>query len=293
MFFCFDLGVGYDLPFTNLYLYLFNVVGICSVMAPIARIRRENITRTFCIAVAGFKPFGPLSDAIFLPKYSTPTVHVLGRTDVIVVEERAKTLIDVSENARVEYHDGGVYLSPELTFSFLFFFCARFCFECVLPYSTPFLAGFLASFSAATFSMIHASCIGCMEQARGSRWHSQHEGSTPHPQRNPLQTHVWPDNSMSLLVSLHGYFQSNSMTSSLASPLPRCDEEEERRVSVTQSANPLYPIGHFVPSKANWRSFFRDYLRNPTGNIPSPGLNSLPPSGAATPITPRTPANHD
>ncbi|KAI0795123.1 serine hydrolase FSH [Abortiporus biennis] len=105
----------------------------------------------FCVSVAGFRPAGALADAVFLPSYSTPTVHVLGRNDVIVVEERSKTLLDVSSNKRIEYHDGG----------------------------------------------------------------------------------------------------------------------------------------HFVPSKANWRSFFRDYLRNPTGNIPSPNVNlnaSQPASGTATPV---------
>ncbi|KAI0070566.1 FSH1-domain-containing protein [Panus rudis PR-1116 ss-1] len=107
---------------------------------------------TFCVAVAGFRPRSPLCDKIFLPSYSTPTLHVLGRTDVIVVEERSKTLLDVSENKRIEYHDGG----------------------------------------------------------------------------------------------------------------------------------------HFVPSKANWRAFFRDYLHNPTGDVPSPGPGNVsqPASGTATPITP-------
>ena len=62
---------------------------------------------TFCVAAAGFRPKSPLCDSIFLPTYSTPTLHILGRTDVIVVEERAKTLLDVSSNKRVEYHDGG------------------------------------------------------------------------------------------------------------------------------------------------------------------------------------------
>lgn len=72
--------------------------------------------RTFCVSVAGFRPFGEFSDAIFLPSYSTPTVHVLGKTDVIVVEERARTLIDVSANARVEYHDGGTCVQPSYSF---------------------------------------------------------------------------------------------------------------------------------------------------------------------------------
>ncbi|KAI0656047.1 serine hydrolase FSH [Cubamyces menziesii] len=64
----------------------------------------------FCIAAAGFRPKSPLCDSIFLPSYSTPTLHILGRTDVIVVEERSKTLVDVSSNKRVEWHDGGHFV---------------------------------------------------------------------------------------------------------------------------------------------------------------------------------------
>jgi hypothetical protein len=44
------------------------------------------------------------------PSYSTPTLHVIGRNDVIVIEERSKVLLEVSANKRVEEHDGGVYL---------------------------------------------------------------------------------------------------------------------------------------------------------------------------------------
>ena len=61
----------------------------------------------FCIAVSGFKPPGHYSAALFAPTYATKTLHVLGRNDVIVVEERSKTLLAVSANKRVEYHDGG------------------------------------------------------------------------------------------------------------------------------------------------------------------------------------------
>ncbi|KAI0354543.1 FSH1-domain-containing protein [Trametes cingulata] len=65
---------------------------------------------TFCIAAAGFRPKSPHCDSIFLPSYSTPTLHILGKTDVIVVEERSKTLLDVSANKRVEYHEGGHFV---------------------------------------------------------------------------------------------------------------------------------------------------------------------------------------
>ena len=71
--------------------------------------RTNYILSTFCVAAAGFRPRNPFCDAIFLPAFSTPTLHILGRTDVIVVEERSKTLLEVSANKRVEYHDGGAY----------------------------------------------------------------------------------------------------------------------------------------------------------------------------------------
>ncbi|KAF9810436.1 hypothetical protein IEO21_06934 [Rhodonia placenta] len=64
----------------------------------------------FCVSVAGFRPRSPLVDTILLPSYSTRTLHVLGRTDVIVVEERSKPLLELSSNKRVEWHDGGHFV---------------------------------------------------------------------------------------------------------------------------------------------------------------------------------------
>ena len=64
------------------------------------------------MAVAGFRPKGPDGDAVFAEPFTTPTLHVLGKTDVIVVEERSKTLLDVSANRRVEWHDGGASSWP-------------------------------------------------------------------------------------------------------------------------------------------------------------------------------------
>jgi hypothetical protein len=61
----------------------------------------------FCVAVSGFKVPGPLSAAAFSDGYGTPTLHVLGRNDILVVEERSRTLISVSVGKRVEEHDGG------------------------------------------------------------------------------------------------------------------------------------------------------------------------------------------
>ncbi|KAG8862304.1 hypothetical protein FRB96_001883 [Tulasnella sp. 330] len=62
----------------------------------------------FGIAVGGFKPTD-LSLAPLFEEYriKTPTLHVLGKTDLILPRERSQTLIDACENPRVEEHDGG------------------------------------------------------------------------------------------------------------------------------------------------------------------------------------------
>ncbi|KAJ7507350.1 FSH1-domain-containing protein [Mycena galericulata] len=64
----------------------------------------------FCVAVSGFRLSGSTADAIFGTGYSTPTLHVIGRNDIIVVEERSRKLIQISTNARVEEHDGGHFV---------------------------------------------------------------------------------------------------------------------------------------------------------------------------------------
>ncbi|KAI6046426.1 serine hydrolase FSH [Pisolithus marmoratus] len=67
----------------------------------------------FCVAVSGFKVSDPISDKIFGGSYETPTLHVLGKTDVVVVEERSKALLSVSANARVEVHEGGHFVPSQ------------------------------------------------------------------------------------------------------------------------------------------------------------------------------------
>lgn len=64
----------------------------------------------FCISVSGFKVMDPISNQIFGESYETPTLHVLGKTDVIVVEERSKALLRVSAHARREDHEGGHFI---------------------------------------------------------------------------------------------------------------------------------------------------------------------------------------
>ena len=61
----------------------------------------------FCISVSGFRLNDPFSLELLMPSYSTPTLHILGKMDTVVVEERSRQLIEVSENSRVEEHNGG------------------------------------------------------------------------------------------------------------------------------------------------------------------------------------------
>ncbi|KAI6029393.1 serine hydrolase-domain-containing protein [Pisolithus microcarpus] len=67
----------------------------------------------FCVAVSGFRVSDPISDKILEDSYETPTLHVIGKTDVIVVEERSKGLLNVSANSRVEVHDGGHFVPSQ------------------------------------------------------------------------------------------------------------------------------------------------------------------------------------
>jgi len=64
----------------------------------------------FCVAVSGFKVFDPAYASFYEGGYSTPTLHVIGKTDVVVIEERSQKLVKVSKTARVEIHAGGKLL---------------------------------------------------------------------------------------------------------------------------------------------------------------------------------------
>ncbi|KAF5365325.1 hypothetical protein D9758_005416 [Tetrapyrgos nigripes] len=64
----------------------------------------------FCVAVSGFKLLDSLSHEIFSSGYSTPTLHVLGKTDIVVTEERSNMLLEVSRNQRLETHEGGHFV---------------------------------------------------------------------------------------------------------------------------------------------------------------------------------------
>lgn len=75
--------------------------------------------RKFCVSISGFRIRGSLGDAVFSPSYSTPTLHVIGKTDVIVIEERSRTLLEVSDAARSEFHEGGLRWWISLSLSLL------------------------------------------------------------------------------------------------------------------------------------------------------------------------------
>ncbi|KAF9012675.1 serine hydrolase FSH [Cyathus striatus] len=64
----------------------------------------------FCIAAAGFLPRDKNWVPLFSTPYSTPTLHIIGKTDVVVTQERARTLVDASANARVVEHEGGHFV---------------------------------------------------------------------------------------------------------------------------------------------------------------------------------------
>ncbi|KAF9243177.1 FSH1-domain-containing protein [Melanogaster broomeanus] len=63
--------------------------------------------------------------------------------------------------------------------------------------------------------------------------------------------------------------------------------EERSKMLLDVSANARleeHEGGHFVPSKASWRNFLRDYLSNPLADVPSPGSGmSHSSSGTTTP----------
>lgn len=64
----------------------------------------------FCVAVSGYKLRDPIIDPLFDTPFMTPTLHVIGKTDIIVVEERSMLLVEASGNARVEEHEGGHFV---------------------------------------------------------------------------------------------------------------------------------------------------------------------------------------
>lgn len=71
----------------------------------------------FCIAVSGFRPRDESLQALFPSEgIQTPMLHILGRTDQIIDEERAQTLVLAASNSRVEHHESGHVVPSQANF---------------------------------------------------------------------------------------------------------------------------------------------------------------------------------
>ncbi|KAA1476472.1 hypothetical protein DENSPDRAFT_853697 [Dentipellis sp. KUC8613] len=74
----------------------------------------------FCVAVAGYRPPCPLSDTLFAEPFYTPTLHVIGKNDVTVIEEWSWTLLRASARPRLEEHSGGHFVPWKATWRAFF-----------------------------------------------------------------------------------------------------------------------------------------------------------------------------
>lgn len=63
----------------------------------------------FLISVGGFlpTPVEPDLSHFFPLPASLKTLHIIGKNDIVVTEEKSLTLVRASQDARLEYHDGG------------------------------------------------------------------------------------------------------------------------------------------------------------------------------------------
>ncbi|KAG9077350.1 hypothetical protein FS749_010772 [Ceratobasidium sp. UAMH 11750] len=74
----------------------------------------------FCILVSGFKPVDKEIGPLFNMPLKTPSLHILGRNDVIVSLERGRTLVDACENPRLEEHEGGHFVPSKASWRTFF-----------------------------------------------------------------------------------------------------------------------------------------------------------------------------
>lgn len=62
----------------------------------------------FTIIAAGFKPESQdATAALFKNKIKTPSIHLIGEADTLIVPERMMALADVFENPAILKHPGG------------------------------------------------------------------------------------------------------------------------------------------------------------------------------------------
>jgi len=80
---------------------------VCYLLLLILHISHLRSASQFCVVMSGFKINDPIATLVLTPSYATPTLHVIGRTDMIVPAERSRLLSELSINKRVEEHDGG------------------------------------------------------------------------------------------------------------------------------------------------------------------------------------------
>ena len=61
--------------------------------------------------MGAFIPLGRICETLFATPFTTPFLHIYGKYDVVVLEERTRRVIDLnnSSSKRVESHIGGVF----------------------------------------------------------------------------------------------------------------------------------------------------------------------------------------
>lgn len=66
-------------------------------------------TSEYGICVGAFIPLGPICETLFATPFTTPFLHIYGKYDVVVLEERTRRIIELnrSSSKRVESHSGG------------------------------------------------------------------------------------------------------------------------------------------------------------------------------------------
>lgn len=59
--------------------------------------------------MGAFIPLGRICETLFSAPFTTPFLHIYGKYDVVVLEERTRRIIDLnnSSSKRVESHIGG------------------------------------------------------------------------------------------------------------------------------------------------------------------------------------------
>lgn len=97
------------------------------------------------ICVGAFIPLGQICETLFATPFTTPFLHIYGKHDVVVLEERTERVIELnnSSSKRVETHIGGI--------------CYRIYVVCRAPFDTRVLRSLRPQFAAleAVFHRLH------------------------------------------------------------------------------------------------------------------------------------------